>query len=53
MLNVSRLSGGSISLAALAESGVMFSVVTEDGTILAQSPAVARSRPQSNAIANG
>jgi hypothetical protein len=44
VLNVSRLSGGSISLAALAESGVMFSVVTEDGTILAQSPAVGRNR---------
>jgi DNA-binding CsgD family transcriptional regulator len=44
MLDVLQLDRGCVSLAMLAQSGVMFSVVTEDGTILALSPAVLRNR---------
>lgn len=44
MLDVLQLKSGSISIRALAESGVMFSIVAEDGTILALSPAALRNR---------
>lgn len=44
MLDVLQLTSGSISIRALAESGVMFSVVAEDGTLLALSPAAIRNR---------
>lgn len=44
MLDVLQLTSGSISIRALAESGVMFSIVAEDGTILALSPAALRNR---------
>lgn len=44
MLDVLQLTSGSISIRALAESGVMFSIVAEDGTLLALSPAAIRNR---------
>lgn len=44
MLDVLQLTSGSISIRALAESGVMFSIVSQDGTILALSPAALRNR---------
>jgi DNA-binding CsgD family transcriptional regulator len=44
VLDVLQLTSGSISIRALAESGVMFSIIAEDGTLLALSPAAARNR---------